>query len=79
MKTHMRQMVLLVLISLVTAGLPFALSRAFAGDDLASGFARPPVSAKPTVYWFWLFNRVDKAGITRDLEQFKAKGISGVN
>ncbi len=34
---------------------------------------------KPSVYWWWLFNRVDKKGITRDLEQFKAKGIGGVN
>ena len=52
---------------------------AWAGDNLDQGFARPPDSAKPRVYWFWIYNRVDKAGITRDLEQFKAKGISGVN
>jgi len=48
-------------------------------DTLEKAFLSPPDSAKPRVYWFWLFNRVDKAGITRDLEQFKAKGISGVN
>ena len=47
--------------------------------DLEQGFAEPPAWAKPRVYWWWLFNRVDKAGITRDLEQFKARGISGVN
>jgi hypothetical protein len=50
-----------------------------AADRLEQGFASPPDSAKPRVYWWWLFNRVDKEGITRDLEQFKAKGISGVN
>ena len=48
-------------------------------DSLKNSFVTPPDSAKPRVYWWWLFNRVDKAGITRDLEQFRAKGISGVN
>jgi len=48
-------------------------------DSLRNSFLSPPDSAKPRVYWWWLFNRVDKAGITRDLEEFKAKGISGVN
>ena len=57
----------------------FAKTRAFAEANLDKAFAAPPDNAKPRVYWFWIFNRVDKAGITRDLEQFKAKGISGVN
>jgi hypothetical protein len=48
-------------------------------DTLRLSFLSPPDSAKSRVYWWWLFNRVDKAGITRDLEEFKAKGISGVN
>ena len=48
-------------------------------DSLQASFVSPPETAKPRVYWWWLFNRVDKAGITRDLEEFKAKGISGVN
>ena len=48
-------------------------------DYLKDSFLSPPDSAKPRVYWWWLFNRVDKAGITRDLEEFRAKGISGVN
>jgi len=56
-----------------------AKSGAQTPDNLESGFANPPASAQPRVYWFWLFNRVNKAGITRDLEQFRAKGISGVN
>ena len=49
------------------------------GDVLLRSFVAPPDSAKPRVYWWWLFNRVDSAGIKRDLEEFKAKGISGVN
>src|SRR5580704_19646888 len=48
-------------------------------EDLDTNFVAPPDSAKPRVYWFWVYNRVDKAGITRDLEEFKAKGITGVN
>jgi hypothetical protein len=47
--------------------------------DLERGFADPPDEYKPRVYWWWLYNRVDKEGITRDLEQFRAKGIGGVN
>jgi hypothetical protein len=48
-------------------------------DTLFSSFVAPPDMVKPRVYWWWLFNRVDKAGITRDMEAFRAKGISGVN
>ncbi|WP_214073836.1 glycosyl hydrolase [Mucilaginibacter sp. dw_454] len=48
-------------------------------DTLLTLFRTPPDSAKSRVYWFWIYNRVTKEGITRDLEQFKAKGISGVN
>ncbi len=48
-------------------------------EAVRSSFISPPDSAKPRVYWWWLYNRVDKAGITRDLEEFRAKGISGVN
>jgi hypothetical protein len=48
-------------------------------DPLLNSFISPPDSVKPRVYWWWLFNRVDKEGITRDMEEFKAKGIIGVN
>ncbi|MFV1969256.1 MAG: glycosyl hydrolase, partial [Pirellulaceae bacterium] len=46
-------------------------------DDLESGFLDPPDSAKPRVYWWWLESNVSKAGITRDLEEMRAKGIGG--
>lgn len=48
-------------------------------QNIDKDFAAPPDSAKPRVYWFWVYNRIDKAGIKLDLEQFKAKGITGVN
>jgi len=47
-------------------------------DDLAQGFVSPPDQAKPRVYWCWLNGLVNKEGITRDLEEFKAKGVGGV-
>lgn len=48
-------------------------------DSMRNSFVSPPDNARPRVYWWWLFNRVDREGITRDLEEFRAKGISGVN
>lgn len=50
----------------------------FAGDDLAERFADPPDSAKPSCYWWWLNNHIDRAGITRDLEEARARGMGGV-
>jgi len=48
-------------------------------DILRGSFIFPPDHAKPRTYWWWLFNRVDKEGITRDLEEFKAKGDLAVS
>ncbi len=55
----------------------FSSGMAMAADDLAQGFAAPPDSARPRVYWWWLNSHVTRAGITRDLEEMKAKGIRG--
>ena len=60
---------------------PLAAPRADAaapGDQLESIFANPPAAVRPSGYWWWFNNLVDKAGITRDLEEFKAKGLGGV-
>ena len=48
-------------------------------DELRHSFNAPPNQAKLRVYWWWLYNRINKEGITRDLQEFKEKGISGVN
>jgi hypothetical protein len=48
------------------------------GDQLAKVFASPPAAARPSGFWWWFNNLVDKPGITRDLEEFKAKGLGGV-
>ena len=49
-----------------------------AGENLAQQFQNPPVEARAGVYWWWVNAFVDKAGITNDLEQLKAKGVSSV-
>jgi hypothetical protein len=46
--------------------------------DLAQGFARPPQSARPWVYWFPLSGNLSKEGITADLEALQRAGIGGV-
>lgn len=50
----------------------------FAADLFASS-VDSTASAKPKVYWFWLFNGAGKAGITRDRKRFRGKGIAGAN
>ena len=52
-------------------------SRARAGA-LADEFAKVPHGSRPGGYWWWLDGQVDRAGITRDLEEFAAKGIGSV-
>ena len=47
-------------------------------DELRRDFLRPPAAAKPATCWWWFNNHVSKEGITRDLEQFRAKGLGGV-
>ena len=51
---------------------------AVAADDLERQFASPPSSARPSCFWWWFNSLVDKPGITRDLEEFKAKGMGAV-
>src|ERR1039457_436372 len=49
-----------------------------AADALEHGFTRPPDSARPWVYWFWLSGNITSNGITADLEAMKRVGIGGV-
>ncbi|MEI6782292.1 MAG: glycosyl hydrolase, partial [Verrucomicrobiota bacterium] len=35
-------------------------------DSLVEGFAQPPDSARPWVYWFWINGNISKEGITAD-------------
>ena len=47
-------------------------------SELEKGFACPPESARPWVYWFWLSGNITREGITADLEAMKQAGIGGV-
>ncbi|PTY05288.1 glycosyl transferase family 2 [Opitutaceae bacterium EW11] len=47
-------------------------------EDLERGFITPPAGSRPSTFWWWLNTHVSKEGITRDLEEFRAKGIGGV-
>lgn len=47
-------------------------------DELQAAFASPPLASKPGGYWWWFNTLMNKAGITRDLTEFRAKGISEV-
>jgi hypothetical protein len=47
-------------------------------QQLTDGFANPPASARPWVYWFWINGNLTKEGITADLEAMQRVGIGGV-
>ncbi len=49
-----------------------------ASDPLAAAFATPPVSAKPTLWWFWGETVTTDHGITQDLEAMRRAGFGGV-
>jgi len=46
--------------------------------SLRREFVAPPATARPGCYWWWLDGLVNKPAITRDLEEFAAKGIGEV-
>ena len=47
-------------------------------DGLAAGFANPPDSARPGVYWYFMDGNLSREGMTRDLEAMKAAGLGHV-
>lgn len=47
-------------------------------DELAAGFADPPDSARPWVYWMWMDGNLTREGITADLEAMREAGLGGV-
>ncbi|WP_165226671.1 glycosyl hydrolase [Aquisphaera insulae] len=69
----MLRILLLSATALLSTNIP-----AIAGEDLATGFAKPPQATRPWVYWFWLNSNITKQGITADLEAMKRVGVGGV-
>src|ERR1043166_5729703 len=49
-----------------------------AGTGLAEGFANPPSSARPRVWWHWMNGNITADGLTRDLEWMHRVGVGGV-
>ena len=46
--------------------------------DLAKNFVTPPDASKSSCYWWWFNGLVDKEGITRDMDEFRSKGMGEV-
>jgi hypothetical protein len=46
-------------------------------SELRAGFIAPPPQARLRCYWWWLNGHTDKATITHDLEEMRAKGFGG--
>ena len=58
-----------------------AATMAFAGTvvdyaALAEGFAKPPLTARPGVYWYFMDGNYSREGVTRDLEAMRTAGIA---
>jgi hypothetical protein len=47
-------------------------------SELRRNFLNPPDIAKSSCYWWWFNGLVDQEGITRDLEEFRARGMGEV-
>lgn len=47
-------------------------------SKLIKGFLNPGNEARPRAYWNWLNGDVSHKGLTRDLEEAKAKGMGGL-
>lgn len=60
---------------LLFLGLAFGAGGA---GDAARDFRRPPASARPWVYWFFINGNISREGITADLTAMKEAGIGGV-
>lgn len=69
---------LLGLISLAALACGPGPSGTKTSDPLAAGFADPPDSARPWVYWMWMDGNLTREGITADLEAMRDAGLGGV-
>ena len=54
------------------------LAVATRADPLADGFADPPASARPRVWWHWMDGNITRDGIAKDLDWMKRVGLGGV-
>ena len=66
------------LASLMLSSVLNAPASAQQADALRSGFADPPGSARPRVWWHWMNGNITKEGIAKDLAWMKRVGIGGL-
>jgi hypothetical protein len=57
---------------------PLAQTGKAAPQSLERGFANPPNSARPRVWWHWMNGNVTKDGIRKDIEWMSRVGIGGL-
>ncbi|MFT4077609.1 MAG: glycosyl hydrolase [Asticcacaulis sp.] len=74
-QTAMRTFKALLLASVFLV--PAAPVTAAAPDPVAAGFANPPQSTRPRVWWHWMNGNITKEGIQKDLDWMSHVGIGG--
>jgi hypothetical protein len=74
----MNKRLVVALVAFIMVALCFGACAPKKEDSLRAGFVKPPESARPWVYWFWLNSNITREGITADLEAMKRVGIGGV-
>ena len=65
------------LFGLVLFAAVLAAAARTSAEDSAGDFAKPPYSARPWVYWYWMQANATRDGITKDLEAMAQSGIGG--
>ena len=73
---HKPLRVTILLVVLAVSAARVALGAEGAAPTLDPEFVTPPREARPYTYWMWVAD-APRACITRDLEEFHAKGIAG--
>ena len=75
------RLVSVILLWFFVAAIPRSLPAdepSLASNPLESGFLQPPHAAKPSVYWIWLNDYVNREHIDRELRMFAEHGIGGL-
>ena len=76
--TNVALAVALALAGGASGGAGFAQAAETGRAQLIEGFANPPSSARPRVWWHWMNGNITEEGLTRDLEWMHRIGIGGV-
>ncbi|MBK8978460.1 MAG: hypothetical protein IPM29_21385 [Planctomycetes bacterium] len=74
LRSARRRLLDALVVGLVTAPV---LAQDSSAGSLEAGFREPPLAARPMVLWPWLNGHVDRAQLTQELEEMRAKGLRG--